>query len=120
MVLEGPTSSDDADFLVRGIRSLWRSALIQPATAYATVPIHAFNYPVTTPVELLIYRDAASLASWQADGATDDNQDSMVHVIVSDRSITLVVDRHDSSLADAVRGILDALRRNRLQSRRAA
>jgi hypothetical protein len=91
IVIEGATRADDADFIVRGLRSLWSNALIQPVTDLGAVPIRAFKFPIVAPVELLIYRDAESYASWQTDGATDSNQDAMVHVIVSRRSVTIVV-----------------------------
>lgn len=113
ITLEGPTTNTDADFLVRGLQNHWPNALIQDANQLEAVSIHSFVVPAFTHSELLIYKDAESYASWQADGATDANQNAMVHVIISGSCVTAVVDRTDSELAATVRALLSALQRRR-------
>ncbi len=120
IVLHGPTRAHDTDLLVRGIRGEWPSAMIQYADEDDAASIRDFHFPVIGPAELMVYRDLASYQSWQAKGATAENQDSMIHLIVSDNSVTLVVDRPNSALASLARELLDSLRPNRIVLRRAA
>lgn len=114
IVLHGQTKAHDADLLVRGIRSEWPRAVIQRADEENGTPIRALRFPILGPTELIVYRDDASYQSWRSEGATADNQDAMIHIIVDDDSVTLVVDRIDSALADIARDLLEALRPNRI------
>ncbi|MGK3967046.1 hypothetical protein WMF38_23095 [Sorangium sp. So ce118] len=114
IVLYGQTKAHDTDLLVRGIRTEWPDAIIQHADDENGVPIREFRFPVIGPVELIVYRDNASYQSWMSKGAAVDNQDTMIHLIVADDSVTLVVDRSDSALADTARELLVALRPNRI------
>jgi hypothetical protein len=114
IVLHGQTKAHDTDLLVRGIRSEWPRAVIQRADEDDGIPIRDFRFPVIGPTELIVYRDDASYQSWRSKGATADNQDAMIHLIVVDDSVTLVVDRPDSALAALARELLGALRPNRI------
>ena len=114
IVLHGRTKSHDTDLLVRGIRSEWPSAVIQRANEDEAVPIRDFHFPIIGSAELIVYRDRASHQSWASNGATANNQDTMIHLIVSDDSVTLVVDRPDSALANLARQLLESLRPNRI------
>jgi hypothetical protein len=114
IVLYGQTKAHDTDLLVRGIRTEWPNAVIQHAGKEIGTPIREFRFPVVGPAELLVYRDNASYESWRSKGAAADNQDAMTHLIVADDSVTLVVDRPDSALADMARELLAALRPNRI------
>ncbi len=114
LVLRGRTRAHDTDILVRGIRSEWPDAMIQHADEGDAAPIRSFRLPVSGPAELIVYRDRSSYQSWRDHGATMDNQDAMLHVIVSDDSVTLVVDRPASALAKVACDLLDALRANRI------
>lgn len=114
MILQGATKSQDADLLVRGIRSEWPHAMIQGVDEDEALPIRTFPLPVVGPTELIVYRDGASYQSWKLDGATADNQDAMIHLIVATDSVTLVVDAHDSALAVLARELLESVQRNRI------
>jgi hypothetical protein len=114
LVLHGRTKAHDTDILVRGIRSEWPRALIQRADDVDATPIRSFRLPVFGPAELIVYRDPASYQSWRDHGATADNQDGMILVIVSDDAVTLVVDQPRSALAGFAWDLLGALRPNRI------
>jgi hypothetical protein len=114
LVLHGQTKVHDTDLLVRGIRVEWPKAVIQHVDEENGIPIREFRFPVIGPAELIVYRDDASYKSWMFKGAAADNQDAMIHLIVVDDSVTLVVDRPDSALADMARELLVALRPNRI------
>jgi len=120
LVVDGPPPPNAADFIVRGIRALWKGAVVQEAGTAEAIPIRDFEFPVKAPVEILVYRDQAIQRSWEAQGAQEDNDGAMVHVIVSPTSTTVVVDRLDSALASSIREILRALRCNPVVHRRAA
>lgn len=119
IILGGQTRAHDADFLVRGIRSEWPNALIQRVDEHDAVPARQFRLPLVGLVELFLYRDTASYLSWGTYGATADNQAAMIHMIVSDDSVTLVVDHENSALADLARELLGSLRPNRIVLRAA-
>ena len=84
------------------------------------VRIRNFHFPIVGQAELIVYRDNTSFESWQSEGATADNQEAMIHVVVSGDSVTLVVDRVDSPLAELARELLESLRPNRIVLRTAA
>lgn len=114
IVLHGRTKAHDTDILVRGIRSEWPDAMIQRADEVDAAPIRSFPFPVFGPAELIVYRDRASYQSWKNHGASADNQDAMIHLLVSDDAVTLVVDRPGSALAELAWDLLIALRPNRI------
>ena len=114
IILTGRTKPQDADLLVRGIRSEWPNALIQGVDEPRATSILDFHFPVVGAVELIVYRDISSYLSWDAHGATEDNQDAMIHMIVTADSVTLVVDHEGSALAGLARELLGSLRPNRI------
>ncbi|MGD0092762.1 MAG: hypothetical protein ABSE73_22855 [Planctomycetota bacterium] len=63
--------------------------------------------------EIMIYRDRQSRDSWDEDGATPSNQNTMVHVIKArpDRVTVIVDDPHHSDMSKIVRGLRRALTR---------
>lgn len=114
LVLHGRTMPHDTDILVRGIRSEWPDAMIQRVDEADATPIRRFRLPVLGPAELIVYRDRASYQSWREHGATADNQDAMILLIISDDAVTLVVDQPRSALAGLAWDLLGALRPNRI------
>lgn len=114
LVLHGRTKAHDTDILVRSIRSEWPDAMAQRADEADAVPIRNFHFPVLGPTELIVYRDRASYQSWRDHGATADNQDAMLLIIVSDDAVTVVVDHPRSALAELAWDLLGSLRPNRI------
>ena len=104
----------DADLILRTMRTEWPSGLVQASDSTEAVPFREVRFPVSGPIELIIYRDMPSFESWRHAGATPENQDAMMHVIVAADSVTVVVDREDSPLASLARRVLAPLTRNRL------
>ena len=120
LILRGQTKAHDTDMLVRGIRSEWPDAMIQPVDKNDATPIRNFRFPVFGPTELIVYRDAASYQSWMDHGETADNQDAMILIIVTGDAVTLVVDRPQSDLAALAWDLLNGLRSNRIVLQQAA
>ncbi|MBX3227096.1 MAG: hypothetical protein KF837_07280 [Labilithrix sp.] len=49
-----------------------------------------FVDPTAMPIELFVYRTRSDFESWIEKGATDENSDTMIHVILGEQSTTLV------------------------------
>jgi hypothetical protein len=81
------------------------------------VPFSQVRFPVVGPGEFIVYRDAESFDSWQLLGSTEENQSTMIHVIIAPERATIVVDRKDSPLAALAREMLESLSRNRITLR---
>ena len=113
IVLNGRPMPQDADLILRTMRTEWPDARIQMADSSEAVPFRSVRFPIAVPVELIIYRDATSFEAWHASGATPENQDAMMHLIITADSATIVVDREDSALASLAREILESVSRNR-------
>jgi len=109
-VLARPARPDDADFIVRGLTRLWPRAVIQNASESSPVPAVELRFPVQLEREFFVYESHESFVSWQADGLTEANQASMVHVLCTDQNVTLVADRIGSELAENVAELVNALR----------
>ncbi|MEZ4300084.1 MAG: hypothetical protein R3B70_34370 [Polyangiaceae bacterium] len=62
-------------------------------------------------------RDSLSAQSWEEHGAIPENEDSMIHIILSDEETTIVVDNPDGPVAAMAREIFDGLRIKRLMPR---
>jgi hypothetical protein len=117
LILKGRTRSDDADLILRAVRRAWPSACFQRADAENAAPLSAVRFPVDNMDEFFVYRDAACLESWQTNGASTENEDTMIHVVVSPQEITIIVDRYDGPLAVLAEEIFEALRAKRRMPR---
>jgi len=111
IVFHGPTTSEDVDLILRTLLVKWPDARIQAADSLDATSLRDFRLLAPVPVELIVYRDAASLDSWRASGATSENQGAMMHLIANADGTTIVVDRADSPLAWLARDILQPLSR---------
>jgi hypothetical protein len=106
----------DADLVLWTMRNEWPNGLVQAGDSTEALPFPSIRFPIKGPVELIIYRDAAAFESWRLDGATPENQNTMMHLLVGPDSLTIVVDREDSPLASLAREMIELLTRDRLLS----
>jgi hypothetical protein len=113
IVVKGATPQD-ADLILWTMRTEWPNGLVQAGDSLEAVPFREVRLPISGPTALIIYRDAASFQAWRLSGATPENQDAMMHVIVAADSVTIVVDREDSPLASLAREMLESVTMNRL------
>lgn len=116
IVFEGIVKLDAADFLVRGIRAQWPNAIIQYSNEREAVPLSKFDFPVLRTIDVIIYQDESSYESWIKYGGIDENQDSMIQLIVDANFITFVVDKINSSLANLANDLIGALLHNHIIS----
>ncbi len=98
LVLNTPRSSFDLNVVLAVLLDFWPDAQIEDADGPAFRPLREV-FQSDRPWhsrEFFVYRDTASAASWTANGATSDNRNRMVHVLIQDApegvKTTLVVD----------------------------
>lgn len=80
---------------MRLLSASWSEAMIENAE---TGEMLEFVSVLVTelPAELLIYKNATARDSWKVNGAIPENENTMVHVLRGDRSVTIVVDDPDA------------------------
>ncbi len=108
------TTPQDADLILWTMRTQWPDGLVQAGDSTEALPFRSIRFPIKGPIEFMIYRDAAAFDSWRVNGATPQNQEAMMHLLVGPASITIVVDREDSPLASLAREMLESLAKDRL------
>jgi hypothetical protein len=116
VVLKARADFPVADLVLRTVRRHWPDFVIQDADD-ATRPFTPRNgvwLPKPTGREFFLYRDETAARNWDEFGATSDNGNSMLHVLVGRcpdaagvlRSVTIVCDR----VADDVAAIIEEIR----------
>lgn len=114
IILFGQTMPQDADLILRVMRSHWPDARVQAVDSAEALPFSKIHFPIAGPAEFIVYRDGESFEQWRVHGATLENRDTMVHIIVAHDSATIVVDNEESALASLAREMLESLPRNRI------
>lgn len=88
-------SSDMLGFVLTTIRGYWPDAILWidgEYTADHKVTIYdAIRDTVGSPSELLIYADQDAWASWDRDGANEENRDKLLHILFGENQTTFVV-----------------------------
>ncbi len=116
LILDGPGEPADSDRILRALMNLWPHAVIARADVPVTTPIglRAANwYEVLEFQEYFVARDEPALRAWLADGATKENADTMVHVLLTPVSLTAVVDDPASEPGFVLRRTFERIRWNR-------
>lgn len=110
VTLESAPPADTVGYVLRLLRAAWPDAVVDdvedergPRPIDAMFPARAFH-------ELLVYRDAASQRLWDEQGATNETNDSMIHILADDGCLTFVVDARVSLTGKLVADIIGALR----------
>ena len=110
MALESRPSAGTVDFVLRLLRAVWPEAVVDDVEdERGPRPIDAM-FPARALHELLVYRDAASQHAWDEHGATDETNDSMIHILTDNDGLTFVVDAKTSLAGMLVLEIIGALR----------
>ena len=87
-IVAGSGPGDEGDFIVSVLRRQWPDLVVQGAEANDAVLPE--DPSITHMREFFVYRSCPDFDSWTADGATDANDDTMIHVILGRTSTTLV------------------------------
>lgn len=116
------TSSGPAalDLCVRMICLEWPNAVFEDARSERHV--HAYeDLSFSRLGEIFVYRDAEAAKAWQELGADESNQNTMIHILMSDTEMTVVVDDpHAAAMARVLDSIRAGLRMDILEMRAAA
>lgn len=107
IVISRPVDDDGKGALVRLLLAAWPDAIVEDAeTDEAPSPLSRLRASAL-PAELFVYRDARALDAWEEHGGTDDNVDSMIHVMLGPTTVTCVVDPREGSETRAIAGRIE-------------
>jgi len=107
ILVEGVGALGEGPFIISWLHETWGDLVVQDAAADDAVG--PSDPSVATMREFFVYRSRPDFESWMREGAADDNADTMIHVILGDRSTTVVTARAGSQtyrLATALRDIV--------------
>jgi len=114
IVFEGTIKPHATDYLIRGLRVHWTNAIVKYADKIESFPLQELRLPVLGDIDIIVYRDSDSFQSWTDYGCTDENQSAMIQVVVTSNSVTFVVDKLSSELADLANDLIKSLSRNHI------
>jgi len=106
-VIDGAPALGEGRFIVTWLKSKWPALLVEDVDADAPVAHDAPS--VGQMAEFFVYESRKAFETWTASGRTDQNDDSMIHVLLGDTSTTLVHSRA-STLAKSLRDAIVAWR----------
>jgi hypothetical protein len=103
----------DAGVILDRMRGIWPGGYFQEADAGIYAPIDTEGLLTVVPHdEFFLYRDKEAFDSWERDGLTPTNGDTMIYVLLG-KGMTFVVDARESVTAGIVADLVAALRRSR-------
>ncbi len=88
IVLRGRGADGEGAFILSRLQGVWHGLVVQEASAEKAV--RPLDDSVAAMREFFVYRSRADFESWMKEGATDDNADKMIHVLLGDTSTTMV------------------------------
>jgi len=102
-----PTGGGHAplDLCLRVMRHYWREAVFEDALTgdrydrYESLPIGRLK-------EILVYQNGAAAKEWDKKGADPSLENTMIHLLLGEKTLTTVVDNVDEP---GMRGLLDAI-----------
>ena len=109
IVLSGPTRPDEAERIIRTLRPIWPNLVVQDATADEPYDHDELERAGPQLREFLVYRDTSAFSSWAEHGATPDNTDALLHVILEPNAITLVVREGESNTQHLANQVVSVL-----------
>jgi hypothetical protein len=112
IVVAGVGATGEGPFIVSLLGESWRDLVVQDASAdHAVAPSDA---SVAQMREFFVYRSRADFESWMQDGASDENGDTMIHVILGRQSTTMVTARAGSQTHGLAAGLRDTVLLHRI------
>jgi hypothetical protein len=89
--LPGSGAPGEGEFVVLFLKQVWPDLVVQDASAdEAVLPA---DPTIAGMAEFFVYRSRAAFESWAKEGASEENSDTMIHVILGPESTTFVADR---------------------------
>lgn len=107
IVVPRPVEDDGKSAILRVLLAAWPNAVLEDAEGVEEpAELARFESGAMTD-EVFVYRDAAALEAWNEDGGTDDNADSMIHLLLGPTAITCVVDHREGAETRAIAGRIE-------------
>ncbi len=113
IVLPGATEADEAKLIIDILRPRWPNLVVQDANSDVPYSHEELEGHPVQLREFFVYRDQTAFASWVKDGATDDNSDSLLHMIIEPDAITFVVREGESETGQLANYIVSVLSEQR-------
>ena len=111
-VLAGSGPDDEGVFIVSELRREWPHLRVQDVDADDTVVPD--SPAITHMLEFFVFRSPSDFDSWMADGATEANDDTMIHIILGPASTTFVSAGRGSATHRLVTALCPEVDRHRL------
>jgi hypothetical protein len=92
------------EFAVRAIRQAWPEAVFENGLTGEHYD-SSREIPFRETEEIFVYRDAASAAIWDAEGAVPEASNAMIHLIADRGWVTAVVDERTDEINEIIAAI---------------
>ena len=112
VTLAGPTSPAEMLLALKYLHGRWPKAIAEDQYDHRLT--WSYIPPLSAGLELFVFRDPAAAESWRESGATEENSDSLVHLIFEPDCLTLVVDSGASETRRLADELIALLRQNRM------
>ena len=91
IVIKTQSPQELAEETVKMIRFEWKQLVIEDADSGDSIAFKSI-FCQSLPNEFFVYENALAKESWDEHGACSQNANTMFHIIIQDRQVTLVVD----------------------------
>jgi hypothetical protein len=111
ILIEAPPDVPAADVILRCLRLLWPDAYFQDADQEDYHPVDSPRVLIQggRSREFFVFINRGAAESWNRDGATPENSNSMVHFLVEDRPRSRRSPRHVTLVCDEVSEAIERL-----------
>ena len=123
VLIEAHPEVQAADVIIRSMRYFWRDGYFQDGDQEEWFSLGSSQVQIRGGLsrEFFIYQDIESIKSWNHDGATSENVNSMLHFLIGDRprvanlprQVTLVCGSKSGSIQKLVSDLTRSLGRGR-------
>ena len=111
IVIAAPPDVSPAEVVLGYMRRLWPDGFFQDADQEDVHPINSPRVVIQGGLsrEFFAFRDSGAVAAWQLDGATPENENSMLHFLVADPPLSKRLPRHVTLVCDELSAAIDQL-----------
>jgi hypothetical protein len=119
VILAAPRATFDTRRILEVVQQEWPTAVFEDAESDRTSPVRDLVAAPDVPDsrEFFLYQDEASARSWDEEGLTSANANTMIHVLIrdiptssDDVELTFVVDHLEGKMATLIRRLRETLK----------
>lgn len=89
--IETSSPSELAEQILKLIQLEWQKVVVEDAVSGEAISV-GFPFFMSLPNEFFVYKNASMKESWDELGACAENTNTMFHILLQDRLVTIVVD----------------------------